>query len=393
MKIQLSGKDFEEITIGDLHKGYVNNDEEGVIGYDGKLNIRPAYQREFIYDAKKRDEVIKTVTKNFPLNTMYWAKNDDDGFEIIDGQQRTISICMFIAGDFSLELDGITTYFHSLSPDKQQKILDYPLSVYICTGSYDEKIEWFNIINIAGEELTKQELRNANFTGLWLTDAKRWFSKNGAPAVSIGDKYILARRDRQEYLETAICWAAKCRRNEESKIEEYMSLHHKDSDAKDLWTHYQSVIDWINSIFLTSEREMRGLEWGGLYDKYHNVHYDAADITRRVKELFSDPYVNNNKGVFEYLLGNSLDSSLLEVRLFDESVKRTVYEKQTVKAEAGGKSNCPICATGSNNNKDRIYELSEMDADHVTAWIKSGKTDVSNCEMLCIMHNRAKGNR
>lgn len=378
MNIQLSGVDYPQITIRDLFKGFVNNDEEGVVGYDGKLNIRPAYQREFIYNDKKRNEVIRTVSKNFPLNTMYWAKTSDGTFELIDGQQRTISICQYIAGEFSVELDGVTSYFHSLSKDKQDRILNYPLSVYVCDGTYDEKIDWFNIINIAGEELTKQELRNANFTGTWLTDAKRWFSKTGAPAVAIGDRYISARRDRQEYLELAICWIVGCTKNDDKLIEDYMSKHQNDPDASDLWNYFQSVIDWIESTFPTYNRVMKGVEWGELYRKNRDRKIDPQVLTNKVQELFENEEVDNQKFIYEFVLIESPkigDDRKLSKRDFPESIKQTRYAQQHKK--------CALCGD--------TFEIEQMHADHLKPWSQGGRTTLENCQMLCTTDNLKKG--
>lgn len=380
MKISLSGKDFDEITIRDLVDGYTDNAEEGVVGYGGKLNIRPAYQREFIYKDDKRNEVIRTVNKNFPLNTMYWAKTEDDSYEMIDGQQRTISVCQYVAGDFDVEIDGITKYFHSLTKDQQEKILDYPLSIYICEGTYDEKIDWFNIINIAGEELTKQELRNANFTGKWLTDAKRWFSKSGAPAAAIGDKYVSARRDRQEYLELAICWIVGCSKNDEAKIESYMSKHQHEADASELWEHYQKVIDWVVATFPNYRNQMKGLPWGQLYDAHHERDLDPEKLEAEILKLIEDDDVQSVSGIYQYVLSG--DERYLNLRAFDEKTKHKVYETQK-----------GICVAKNAVCGNTHFEFSEMEADHITPWHEGGKTIVENCQMLCRDDNRRKSGK
>jgi hypothetical protein len=377
MKIQLSGVEFPKITIRDLYDGYVNNDEEGVVGYGGKLNIRPAYQREFIYNDKKRNEVVKTVNKNFPLNTMYWAKTNEGNFEMIDGQQRTLSICQYIDSDFSVELDGVTTYFHSLSEDKRDKILDYPLSIYVCTGTYDEKIDWFNIINIAGEELTKQELRNANFTGTWLTDAKRWFSKTGAPAVAVGEKYISARRDRQEYLELAICWIVGCTKNDDKVIEDYMSKRQKDQDASALWDYFQAVIHWVEETFPKYNKVMKGVEWGELYNKNKDCHLDPKVLAEKVQELFENEEVDNQRYIYDFVLINDPkvgDDRKLSKRDFPDSIKQTKYAQQQGK--------CAICG--------EHFEIDQMQADHMKPWSKGGRTTLENCQMLCTEDNLRK---
>jgi len=365
MKIEL-----HEIPVREIVEGYADNAEEGVVGYGGRLNIRPAFQREFIYKKKQRNEVINTIRKDFPLNTMYWVVASE-GFELMDGQQRTISICQYTQGGFSVEVDGSPMFFGNLSAERQNQILDYKLSVYWCGGAEDEKLGWFKIINIAGEELTDQELRNAIYTGTWLTDAKRWFSKSGAPAVQDGrDKLVSGALNRQEILETAIKWISS------GRIEGYMSAHQHDKDAQELWQYWQEVFDWVKRVFPNQEsgraKLMKGLAWGRFYNDHRDGKFNAAELERRISELIDDE-VTKQKGIYEYLLTG--DESKLELRTFDEKTRIKVYETQ--------KGVCPIC-------KQR-FEINEMEADHIIPWSKGGKTVMENCQMLCMKDNRTKG--
>jgi uncharacterized protein with ParB-like and HNH nuclease domain len=403
MKIQLS-----EISIREITTGYTNDNQEGVVGYFGKLNIRPKYQREFVYKGAQQKAVIETVQKDFPLNVMYWVKNPDGTFtvpelppegkftkitnelgtyEVLDGQQRTISICEYVAGSFSY--NGM--YFHSLTDVEQNQILDYKLMVYFCEGNDKEKLDWFRTINIAGEKLYDQELRNAIYTGTWLTDAKRYFSKIGCAAYGLGSDYMNGHLNRQDYLEKVIGWIAKDDSNE--GINNYMSKHQHDENATELWEYFKAVINWVQSVFIDTESEMKGLEWGRLYETYHNTNYNQNEISSKLLKLDADPYINNLKGVYEYILGGEMDTKLLEVRLFDEATKKSKYFIQTQAAEENETSNCPLCTIGHDSNKTRIYRFDEMDADHVKAWSNGGTTNSDNCEMLCKTHNRAKGNK
>lgn len=389
MKIEL-----RPIKVREVVDRYKDNDEEGVVGYGGKLNIRPAYQREFVYKDEQRNEVIRTIMRGypsteFPLNVMYWAEADDDHFELIDGQQRTISFCQYANNEFSIVVDGIPQNFDNLSPEKKDYFLNYKLQVYVCTGTADEKLEWFSIINLAGEPLTPQELLNANFTGTWLSSAKRYFMKSNSPAYGLANMYIdiEANQSRGKGLETAIKWISK------DNVKQYMADHQHDENADALWQHFKTVIEWVQETFVDYKREMKGLDWGRLYDKYHTQSYDPSTISVQVQKLYGDPYVNNSKGIFEYILGGSVDTQLLDIRVFDDATKRAVYATQTAAAKSKGESNCPYCALGHDAHKDKIWEQTEMDADHVTAWSKGGATSIENCQMLCIPHNRAKGNR
>jgi len=363
LNIRLKG-----IPVRELTKGYQDNAEGGVVGYGGLLNIRPAFQREFIYKESQRNEVIHTVRKDFPLNTMYWAVAGD-GFELMDGQQRTVSICQYVMGDYSVEIDGSPRFFNNLTPEKKKQILDYELSVYVCDGTEDEKLSWFKIINIAGEKLTDQELRNAIYTGPWLSDAKRWFSRSAGPAYQIGEKYVNGTPLRQDYLEQALEWISK------GKIEGYMSLHQLDSDSQELWQYFQEVIAWVKRIFPTYRKLMKGLDWGGFYNRHGNDKLNAASLELRIIELISDDEVDNKRGIYEYLLtGND---KTLNLRGFDQKTQVTIYEKQ--------KGICPIC--------NKHFEIGGMEADHIVPWSKGGKTVSANCQMLCKLDNRTKSGK
>jgi len=389
MKIEL-----RPIMVREVVESYVDNAEEGVVGYGGKLNIRPAYQREFVYKDEQRNEVIRTLMRGypsteFPLNVMYWAKTDDGHFELIDGQQRTISFCQYATNGFSIMIDGIPQNFDNLSPEKKEYFLNYKLQVYVCEGTSDEKLDWFTIINVAGEPLTQQELLNANYTGQWLSSAKRYFMKSNSPAYLLANKYIEieANQSRGKGLETAIKWISN------DNVKQYMADHQNDDNADTLWQHFRTVIDWVESIFTEYHREMKGLNWGRLYEQYHEQSYDPVAVSAQMQKLYGDLYVKNRSGIFEYILGGSVDTKLLDVRVFEDAIKNSVYAVQTKAAETKGESNCPHCALGHDANKNKIWELDEMDADHVTAWSKGGATSADNCQMLCKTHNRAKGNR
>jgi hypothetical protein len=363
MKIAL-----QNIKVSEIVKAYEDKAEEGIRGYSGRLNVRPAYQREFIYKEKQRNEVIHTLRKDFPLNTMYWVVASD-GFELMDGQQRTISICQYVHGDFSVEIDGSPMFFNNLTAEKQKQILDYELSVYVCEGTEGEKLDWFKIINIAGEKLTDQELRNAIYTGPWLADAKRWFSRSGCPAYQIGEKYISGSPIRQDFLEKALVWIS------EDMTEDYMSRHQHDADAQELWQYFQEVIAWVNRIFPTYRNIMKGLDWGRLYNKHKDDKLNAAQLEKRIVDLIEDDEVNNKRGIYEYLLTGNEKS--LNLRTFDEKTKVKIYEKQ--------KGICPACK--------KHYDIKAMEADHILPWSGGGKTTPNNCQMLCKMDNRTKSGK
>lgn len=360
MKIKL-----HEIPVREVVNGYKDSAENGVVGYDGLLNIRPAFQREFIYKDKQRDEVIRTVINNFPLNVMYWVKSDDGNFEILDGQQRTISICQYVCGDFSIDHRG----FSNLTETERQQILNYPLMIYICEGTDKEKLDWFKIINIAGEQLTSQELRNAIYTGEWLTEAKKYFSKTGCPASAIASEYLNGSAIRQNYLETAIRWISA---RDGVEIEDYMAQHQHDTNCNEIWLYFQSVINWVKATFPKYRKEMKGLEWGIYYNKYGTDKYDPKQLEIRVVELMEDDDVTKHSGIYEYLLGGN--EKHLSIRAFKTKEARTAYERQ--------KGICPKCK--------KHFEIENMQADHITPWSKGGKTNAENCQMLCADCNRKK---
>ncbi|EOB5036336.1 HNH endonuclease family protein [Campylobacter upsaliensis] len=385
--------DKTEIKIKELVAGYTRDEESSqVVAYAdssgvARLNIRPKYQREFVYKEAQRNAVIDTILKGFPLNIMYWVKNVDFGaeceYEVLDGQQRTISICEYVKGSFSIQWNDKSQYFHTLSKDLQEKFLDYKLNVYVCQGSESEKLEWFKTINIAGETLTNQELRNAVYASVWLSDAKRRFSKPNGLAVQRGAKYLSGSALRQEFLESAIAWKVDSRKDE--KICEYMAKNAKDSkNADELWEYFAKVIDWVEMKFEKYRKEMKGLEWGLFYNTYKDKPLDAKELESKIIELMQDDEVGNKKGVYAYVLSG--DEKHLSLRAFSESVKRAVYEKQ------GG-----VCANSDGHIKgvkcpheNERLELEQMEADHILAWSKGGKTEKENCQMLCRECNRKK---
>lgn len=372
MKIEL-----KKVTVREVAENYRDNNEDGVVGYDGKLNIRPKYQREFVYDAKQRDAVVSTIRKGFPLNVMYWAVNEDGTYEVLDGQQRTISFCQYAAGDFSIDVDGHPMAIHNLTQPQRDQILDYELMVYVCEGNDQDKLDWFRTINIAGEELTDQELRNAVYTGPWLTHAKSIFSKTSCPAYGLSSKYVTGTPIRQELLEKAIKWKS------DGKIEQYMSAHQHDQNANELWTYFQNVIWWVQQTFTTYRREMKGVEWGPLYDRYKDQRFDTDEVERRTAELMQDPDVTKRNGIYAYILTG--DERHLSIRRFDDRDKRAAYERQNHKCANGSR-----CRTPGNDDGQRAFEIDQMEGDHIEPWSKGGKTLAENCQMLCIPCNRAK---
>jgi len=380
-----------EITVKDICEGFVYNEAEGkgLFGLSGKLTIQPEYQRNYIYaDGKKDVAVIESILKGYPLGLIYFNTVEDDKFEVLDGQQRITSIGRFLTFKFPIkDENGMEQYFDSLPSDKQKKILETKLLIYECEGEESEIKEWFKTINIAGVPLNAQELRNAIYSGQFVTLCKEEFSNSQNSNIQKWNAYIRGSANRQEILERALEWVSK------GKIDNYMSSRRKESNINELKSYFNSVIDWVSTVFIDVESEMQGLQWGRLYEEYHKKAYSPKKVSEQVKELYGDPYVKNRKGVFEYILGGLKETKLLDVRVFDEATKKSVYAKQTKEAKNKGVSNCPLCAIGNNANKTRIYKIKEMDADHVTAWSKGGKTDVKNCEMLCKTHNRAKGNK
>ncbi|MDG1731336.1 MAG: DUF262 domain-containing protein [Algibacter sp.] len=379
------------ITVADICDGFVYNELEGkgLFGLSGKLTIQPEYQRNYIYADGKRDvAVIESVLKGYPLGLIYFNKVTDNNLEVLDGQQRITSLGRFVTNKFAVkDENGMEQYFGGIAKDKQEKILNTQLLIYECEGEESEIKEWFKTINIAGVPLNSQELLNAVYSGPFVTLLKQEFSNSQNSNIQKWSAYVRGNVDRQEFLERAIEWVSK------NNIGEYMSKHRNDNNINEVKTYFTSVIDWVSSVFKDVESEMCGLEWGRFYEEYHNKSYNPNKVSEQVKELYADPYVKNRKGIFEYILGGLTDTKLIDVRIFDEATKKATYSKQTQEAEKKEISNCPLCAIGNNSNKSRIYKLKEMDADHVTAWSKGGKTDIKNCEMLCKTHNRAKGNK
>ena len=359
MKIEM-----HEIKVSEIFKGYKDSQEEGVVAYDGLLNVRPAFQREFVYTGKQRDEVINTVRKNFPLNVMYWVKSDN-GYELLDGQQRTVSICQYLNNEFSIDYQ----YYHNLTEEEQQDILNYNLMVYICEGTTKEKLDWFNVINIAGEKLTKQEIRNAMHTGTWLTDAKKYFSKTQCPAYQIASKYMKGTPIRQDFLETVLKWITD---KEKSNIELYMSQHQHDPNSAALWLYFNSVITWVQAVFPKYRKEMCGVEWGLLYNQYGADSFDADKLELKIASLMADEDVTKKQGIYHYVLSG--DERQLSIRAFTPKMKREAYERQ--------QGICVHC--------QKHFDIDGMEADHITPWHLGGATIAENCQLLCKDCNRRK---
>lgn len=357
--------ELKEITVRELTEGYQDNLEDGVVGYGGKLDIRPPYQREFIYKDKQRDAVIDTIKKEFPLNVMYWAVRDDGNFEVIDGQQRTISIAQYVEGDFSFN----ELYFNNLQDDEQEQILNYKLMVYLCTGSDSERLEWFKTINIAGMKLTDQELRNAVYSGSWVSDAKCYFSKNRCVAYRKGGQYMNGSAIRQDYLETTIKWISG------DKIKEYMGKNQDEPNANELWLYFQNVINWVEVVFPKYRKEMKGLDWGVLYNEFKAEKYDSKKLEDEITVLMMDDDVKKKSGIYLYVLTRK--EKHLNIRAFTANQKREAYERQ--------EGICTVC--------NQHYELNEMEADHITPWHEGGKTVAVNCQMLCREDNRRKSGK
>ena len=375
--------ELHKITVRELVDGYIDDVDNGVRGYGGRLDIRPPYQREFVYKEKERNAVISTVMKGFPLNVMYWVKNPDGTFEVMDGQQRTISLCQYANGDFSWgELDLGAKFFHRQPQDVQDKFLDYELMVYFCEGEPSEKIDWFKVINIAGLKLTAQEMRNAVYSGPWVADAKRYFSKQGCVAQKIGSPYMNGSADRQEYLETAIEWIIQggghgVARPTDKTMEDYMAIHQGDGEATELWLHFQKVINWVQTLFPKYRSPMKGLEWGRLYKEFAARPYNPKELERQVAALMADREVQKKGGIYEYLLSGGMRKEKLNLRAFDDDEKREAYERQ--------KGVCPVCG--------QHFEYDEMEGDHIVPWSKGGKTVPENLQMLCRRDNALKSDR
>ncbi len=367
MKIELY-----KIKISEVVKDYKDSAEEGVTAFGGKLDIRPKYQREFVYSGKQRDEVIRTVKNGFPLNVMYWVKKEDGNFEVLDGQQRTISIAQFVNGDFSIEFNGRIAMFHNLTKEEREQILNYDLMIYYCEGKDKEKLDWFKIINIAGEKLTDQELRNAVYTGPWLSDAKLKFSKSNCAAYLLandGGSLVSGSPIRQEYLETALSWI----NNEQ--IEEYMAKHQHDKNADELWRYFQDVIHWVRKTFPNYRKEMAGVNWGELYNEFKSKKLDSEKLEKEVKELMQDEDVTKKSGIYHYILTRK--ERYLSIRAFTSNMKCEAYEKQN--------GVCPVCK--------QEFSIGEMEADHINPWHEGGKTISENCQMLCKEDNRTKSGK
>lgn len=379
-----------EWTIADICNGFIYNELEakGLFGMGGRLTIQPEYQRNYIYADGKRDvAVIKSVLKEYPLGLIYFNRTADGKLEVLDGQQRITSLGRFYNGKLSIkDHNGLPQSIGSLSKETRELFLNSPLLIYECEGTEIEIKEWFKTINIAGVPLNNQELLNAVYSGPFVTKAKEIFSNSQSSKVQMWSAYVGGAVNRQDFLATALDWVSH------GNVEEYMKDHRYDSDISEIVSYFNSVIDWIKTVFPLVESEMRGLTWGKLYEKYHSTPYNPQYMKNRVMELYSDPYVKNRKGIFEFLLGGEKDTKLLDIRIFDEVTKKSVYSKQTEQAKEKGISNCPYCAIGHEATATKIWNFKDMDADHVTAWSKGGATDISNCQMLCKHHNRAKGN-
>ena len=367
-----------QVTIADLTKNYKDDGDGGVIGYNGRLVIRPSFQREFIYKDKQRDLVIDSVRKERPLNVMYWSKTGDDTYEVLDGQQRTISIAQYVNKDFPIKINGDDKFFQNLTDTERTQILNYELTVYVCEGTEEEKLEWFKIINIAGETLTPQELLNATYTGAWLSDAKNYFSKRNCVAGVMGDGYIKGNPIRQDYLEKVLGWIADRDNLESGQM--YMAIHQHDADANDLWLYYQSVINWAKMLFPVKRKKLTDVQdWGLLYNKYHDNQYNSNTLESEIQKLLLDDDVDAKSGIIPYLLSNRTkrDEKYLSIRAFTKSQKLAAYEKQS--------GICPVCG--------EHFEYDEMEGDHIIPWSEGGKTIPENCQMLCKTCNREKSGK
>lgn len=380
-----------DLTVGDVCKGFVYNQYEGkgLFGLSGKLTIQPEYQRNYIYaDGKKDVAVIDSLLKGYPLGLLYFVETEKGQYEVLDGQQRITSFGRYVTGKFPIiDENRIEQNFDGLASDKRKKILNAQLTIYICTGDESEIKEWFKTINISGIPLNNQELLNAIYSGPFVTKAKEVFSNSTNTNVQKWSTYISGSANRQDFLKTALEWVSK------GNIDSYMSKHRFDDNIDDLKRYFDSVIDWISSVFNDVAPSMKGREWGRLYEDYHMSAYDPLKVSEKLNELLDDVQIKNKSGIYEYILSGCCNTTLLKVRVFEEGTKRVVYNAQTTEAKAKNISNCPLCAVSNNANKSRSYKISEMEADHVAAWSKGGSTEIDNCQMLCITHNRSKGNR
>ncbi len=382
---------LRQITIKEICEGFVYNEYEGkgLYGLNGTLTIQPEYQRNYIYaDGKKDVAVIKSILKGYPIGLIYFNETEDGKYEVLDGQQRITSLGRFMTNKLDItDEDGNPQNVNSISAEKRQKIESTELLVYICKGTETEIREWFETINIAGIPLNEQEMLNATYHGPFVTKAKSVFSNSNNPLTQKWSTYISGNVKRQDYLHTALKWVGR------GDVALYMSNHRHDTEITELQTYFNSVIDWVSATFNEVYPEMRGLEWGDLFEKYHGRAYNSRIVSERVADLMADECVNDKRGIFEYILGGGNNVKLLNIRVFEPSTKRTVYMQQTKVAKENGVSNCPYCAEEGRGNRDKIWKENEMDADHVTAWSKGGATDIDNCQMLCKTHNRMKGNR
>lgn len=383
--------ELREYTVQELLDGFVYSELEnkGLFGLSGQLTIQPEYQRNYIYIEKRRDVgVINSVLNSYPLGLHYFNKLDNGKLEVLDGQQRITSLGRFVTGKFAIiDNNDMPQFFGSLPTNQQQRILDTRILVYICEGTEDEIKDWFQIINEAGVELRTQERLNAVYSGPFVTAGKAEFSNSRNSNVQKWSTYINANLQRQGYWETALDWVS------DGNIEQYMSKHRNDDHITEVTNYFNTVIDWIGATFTSTHEDMRGLDWGRLYRKHHKTAYNPAEIDQKIQDLYQDDYIENHRGIYEYVLGGEEDTTLLNIRVFNNATKRSIHAKQTAAAKKNKTSNCPLCALGKDNNSTRIWELNEMEADHVTAWSKGGATDPSNCQMLCKTHNRIKGNR
>lgn len=384
--------ELKKYTVKDMCKGFVYNELEGkgLYGLDGALTIQPEYQRNYIYSELGRDVgVIESVLKGYPLGLIYFNKLPDNKFEVLDGQQRITSLGRFITNRFAVQINGMEHGFDGLAKDLQDKILNTELLVYICSGTEDEIKRWFETINIVGVPLKPQELRNATYSGSFVTKAKEEYSNNQNSNKNKWLTYVKGDISRQDLLEIALTWISN---KKQQTISYYMSHHRNDKDIKEMKTYFDTVIDWANITFSEVRKEMQGLKWNELYEKYHSTAYNITNLNQRVADLFDNEFVTNKKGIYEYVLGGEQDTKLLNIRVFEKKDKQKAYDRQTTEAKQKHISNCPMCAQLDNANKSKIWKLNEMDADHVTAWSKGGATDLANCQMLCCTHNRSKGN-
>ena len=390
MKATLLHEPF--LTVKDICDGFVYNELEGkgLFGWKGKLVIQPEYQRNYIYaDGKKDVAVIDSLLKGYPIGLLYFVKVAEDRYEVLDGQQRITSFGRYVRGKFPImDTDGKPKWFDGLGEERQKRLLETPLTVYVCEGEREEIREWFKTINIAGVPLVQQELLNAIYSGPFVTAAKAVFSNSGNSDMQRWKNYVKGNEKRQDILEAALGWVARGKAN----IDAYMGKHINDTDCAELSAYFNSVIDWVDGTFKGVKDEMCGLEWGELYERFHGKAYNVENVWRRVEELYCDDCVTAKRGIFEFVLGGEKDFRLLNVRVFSKKEAKSIYAKQTAEAQEKGVSNCPLCAVGHEANRPRIWSFDEMDADHVTAWSKGGATDVANCQMLCKTHNRAKGN-